>query len=68
MPLSLSAYTITGVYLSTPRQLQLCVCVYTSYEEGGLQCNIGPCEAAADALVGPCVPGLDLGDQHCAVG
>jgi len=49
----------------------VCVCmcsVCTGYEEGGLQCNIGPCEAAADALVGPCVPGLDLGDQHCAVG
>lgn len=44
------------------------VCVCTSYEEGGLQFNRGPSDATANTLVGPCVPGLDLGDQKCAVG
>lgn len=74
MPLSLSDYRITGVYLSPVQQLQIyvcvcmCVCVHTSYEEGSLQCNMGPFEAMANTLVGPCVPGLDLGDQQCAVG
>lgn len=29
---------------------------------------MGPSEAAADTPVGPGVPGLDLGDQQCAVG
>lgn len=40
----------------------------TCYKEGGLQCNMGPSEAAADTPVGPGVPGFDLGDQQCAVG
>lgn len=44
------------------------VWLHTCYKEGGLQCNMGPSEAAADTPVGPGVPGLDLGDQQCAVG
>lgn len=44
------------------------MCLCTCYEEGGLQRNMGPSEAAADTLVGPRVPGLDLRDQQCAVG
>lgn len=40
----------------------------TCYEEGCLQYNRGPSNSTADALVGPSVPGLDLGDQQCAIG
>lgn len=62
---------LTGVYLSPVKQLQICVCVcvcaHTSYEEGGLQGDRGPCEATADTPVGPRVPGLDLGDLQGAV-
>lgn len=72
MPLSLSDYRITGVYLSPVQQLQIfvcvCVCMYTSYEEGRLQSNMGPSEAMADTFVGPGVSGFDLGDQQRAVG
>lgn len=42
--------------------------MFTSYEEGGFQCHLGAADTTADALVGPRVPGLDLGDQQCAVG
>lgn len=42
--------------------------ISTCYEEGGLQRNRGPSDSTADTLVGPSVPGLDLGDEERAVG
>lgn len=46
----------------------VCVCVFTSYDEGGLGNDLRPTEATADTFVGPCVPGFDLCDQQRAVG
>lgn len=63
-----SDFRTTGFYLSPTQQLKFCASLHTGYEEGGLQRNLGSCEAAADTLVVSGVPGFDLRDQQSPVG
>lgn len=71
-PLTLRLQNHRSLSLTSSTTATVCVCVcarvHTSYEEGGLERNVGPSETTTDTLVGPSVPGLDLGDQQCAVG
>lgn len=56
---------------STTANSGLCeyVCIlHTSYVKRGLQCHFRPADATANTLVRSRVPGLDLSDQHRAVG